>query len=43
MQKKFPNFKLTGGAIAQGEEIGDVWKLLIKDGKAIREDIKIEI
>ena len=43
MQKKFPDFGLKGGLIAQGEGVGDVWKLLIKDGKAIGEDIKIEI
>lgn len=43
MQEKFPDFGLKGGLIAQGEEVGDVWKLLIKDGKATKEEIAIDM
>ena len=41
MKSRYTNFTLEGGLIAQGEEVEDVWKLLIKDGKAIEERIKI--
>ncbi len=43
MKTQYPDFALKGGLIAQGESVGDVWKLLIKDGKAVEEKIKIEI
>lgn len=43
MQKKFPGFGLKGGLLAQGEETGDIWKLLIREGKAIAEEIKIDM
>lgn len=37
MKKKYPDFGLTGKLIAQGEEIGDLWELVIgEDGLAIK-------
>jgi len=39
MHKKFPDFGLSGRLLAQGEEIGDVWYLVIKDNVAIEERI----
>jgi len=42
MQKYFPDFGLEGELLAQGEEIGDIWKLAIVDGKAVRIDIKLD-
>lgn len=42
MKSQYPNFALEGGLLAQGEEVGDIWKLVIEDGEAIRVDIKIE-
>ena len=38
MQSKFPEFGLSGYLDAQGEEVGDVWMLMIVDGKAVRKD-----
>lgn len=43
VQKKFPDFGLTGKLLAQGEEIDDRWELVIgKDGLAYRKNIHIE-
>jgi hypothetical protein len=43
MRKTFPDFGLTGSMLAQGEEIGDIWKLVMgRDGYAHREEISLE-
>jgi len=42
MKKKYPDFELTGHLIAQGEDIEDIWKLNIKNGKAVREEILLD-
>lgn len=39
MKAEFPEFELQGELLAQGEELGDVWKLEIVDGQATRKDI----
>ena len=31
---KFPAFTLNGEMLAQGDDVGDVWRLVVKDGKA---------
>jgi len=40
MRKKYPDFELVGEMSAQGEEAGDRWNLVMKDGKAHREELK---
>ncbi len=43
MRKYYEDFSLTGFCLAQGEEVGDIWRCYInKDGIAIREDISLE-
>lgn len=43
MRKEFPDFGLTGEIMAQGEEIGDVWKLYIgDDGFAHKKELKVD-
>jgi hypothetical protein len=42
MKKEYPDFGLEGEMIAQGESFGDVWKLKMNDGVAIREDIALK-
>lgn len=42
MQKEWPDFGLEGFFIAQGDAVGDIWRLSIKDGKAIQEDIPLD-
>lgn len=42
MQLKFPGFGLTGELLAQGEEIGDVWKLVIGDDERAHQ-VKIDV
>lgn len=39
MREKRPDFGLWGEMLAQGEEIGDVWRLKIKDGVAVKENV----
>lgn len=40
MQEKYPDFKLTGKMVAQGEEIDDRWELVIgEDGRASNKPI----
>ncbi len=39
MKEKYPDFGLEGELLAQGEEVGDVWKLAIVDGKAVRLEV----
>lgn len=34
-----PDFGLKGSLMAQGENVGDVWRLRIKDGLAVQEDV----
>ena len=41
MQKIWPNFKLTGKMLAQGEDIQDRWMLVMEDGVAKRADIHV--
>lgn len=41
MKGKFPDFALTGGLLAQGEEVGDVWTLVIENNVAVRHEINI--
>lgn len=36
MQAKFPEFGLEGSLRAQGEEIGDVWDLVIIDNRGVK-------
>jgi hypothetical protein len=38
MRSKWPEFDLTGSLSAQGEEVGDVWQLVVKNGIAKRVD-----
>ena len=39
MREKRPDFGLWGELLAQGEEVGDVWRLRIKDGVAVKENV----
>jgi len=40
MRLEFPDFGLTGGFLANGEEAGDVWRLKFDDdGRAIEEEV----
>jgi len=41
MRKRFPDFELTGTLLAQGEEIGDVWKLVIENNEAVERKIDL--
>lgn len=41
MRLKYPEFYLCGELLAQGEEVGDVWKLVIENGRAVRQEITI--
>ncbi len=41
MREKYPKFELTGKLNAQGEEIGDRWSLVMKDGVAKQVDLKV--
>lgn len=41
MKEKFPDFGLEGQMLAQGEDIGDVWKIVIDDGEAVEKDIPL--
>lgn len=36
MRRVKPDFGLTGEMRAQGEELGDCWRLVMEDGKAIK-------
>ena len=40
MKEASPRFELTGEMFAQGEEVGDIWRLVMKDGIAVREGIE---
>ena len=42
MRKLVPDFSFIGELIAQGEEFDDRWKLVIKEGKAVKIDIIME-
>lgn len=42
MQKKYPDFGLTGELLAQGEEVGDIWKLSMENNIAHQREIKFE-
>lgn len=40
MRERWPDFKLTGSMLAQGEEVGDLWRLKMDDaGTARREEV----
>ncbi len=39
MRKDFPNFGLKGRLQAQGEEMGDIWGITIKNGEAVMEHL----
>lgn len=41
MQKKYPHFGLSGELLAQGEEIGDIWRLVIKNNTA--EEVRVDL
>jgi hypothetical protein len=41
MQIKWPEFGLTGRLLAQGEEIGDVWHLVI-DENGVAQEVRVE-
>ncbi len=42
MQKEFPDFGLTGEFFAQGDEVGDVWKLVMVNNVATVQDINLD-
>lgn len=42
MRKQYSKFELTGELFAQGQEFGDVFKIVMQDGVAIRKEIIIE-
>lgn len=42
MKKEFPDFGLTGRMLAQGEEVGDIWHLVINEN-GIAEEVRVEI
>lgn len=43
MKKEYPDFGLTGELRAQGDEIGDIWKLKFDAaGNAIRKDVLMD-
>lgn len=39
MRNKYPNFQLIGKMIAQGEEVGDVYKIVMDVGVAIIKEL----
>lgn len=39
MREKYPDFKLTGEMTAQGEDFDDIWRLVMEDGIAKRENV----
>lgn len=41
MQKEFPEFALTGRLLAQGEEVGDVWHLVMENNRAVEHTINL--
>ena len=41
MKKEYPDFSLEGGFLAQGEEIGDIWELIFKNGQAVKKEISL--
>lgn len=40
IKQQIPDLALTGSMFAQGEEIGDVWGIEIKDGQAVQVEVK---
>lgn len=43
MREQWPEFRLTGALLAQGEEVGDIWRLVIDDaGIASKQAVAIE-
>lgn len=42
MKEKYPDFGLTGELTAQGEEVGDIWKLSIENNIAYERKIQFE-
>ena len=42
MRKLWPEFDMEGEMDNQGEEIGDVWKIVMENGRAIRKDVLLE-
>jgi len=41
MRQEYPEFSITGEMLAQGEEVGDIWKVATADGLAFRQDIHV--
>ena len=41
MHEDYPDFELTGSLSAQGEEFDDRWTLIMKEGLAIKQEVKI--
>lgn len=41
MQKKYPHFGLSGELLAQGEEISDIWRLVVKNN--IAEEVRVDL
>lgn len=39
IKQKIPDLSLTGSMFAQGEEVGDVWGIEIKEGVAVHVDV----
>lgn len=37
----FPGHEFTGHISAEGEEAGDLWRLAVRDGKAVRDEPRI--
>ncbi len=41
VREQYPEFGLTGSLLARGEDIEDVWNLVIKDGKAV--EVRVDL
>lgn len=42
MHKKFPGFGLHGEMFASGEDFPDLWKVVIRDGRAERVEVTVK-
>jgi len=40
IKQRIPDLSLTGSMFAQGEDVGDVWGIEIRDGVAVRTEVK---
>jgi len=41
MKNKYPDFDLTGELLAKGEDVEDVWRLVIENGEALEKKIDL--